>query len=185
MKIVIYGSAVFPVFFKEVIRVSQNIDWYIIVPSYHFRDEFISLLGPEKVFYTQEKLNILMSEKKVDLSALSGYHGSIYADLATDKHDLRYLDKEYQLKNGFMTYLTYKNFLLDVKPDCVLFPIIESSDAKILYSVCKELGIETALSVHARNLGVSFFSRTSTEDLPEYAFNVSMCQALPFVFLTS
>jgi len=178
MKIALYGFGAYPVFFKEAIKASKGMEWLAIAPTYHFRDEFARLLGRENVFYLQERLNSLMAGGKADMAKLSGFHGSIYRDMAIDKGDsagdegqLRKRPKEYQLRNACFTYAAYRGFLEKAKPDLVLFPIIETYDAIILYDACKELGIETAICTGARNFGGSFFSQSFTEELPGYAFS--------------
>lgn len=171
MKIAIYGFGTSPAFFKEIPKLVQGIDWYMILPTYHFREEMELLLGKDNVFYLQKELNNEMKNRKSN-DVLANYPGNIYKDMATDKSELRKRPKEYQLQNAISTYLVYKKWLSEKKPAYVVFPIIESHDAMILYKVCVELGIKPVIHTGTRNLGVSYFSDSPNEDLPPYAEKV-------------
>ncbi len=170
MKILAYNFAAFPFFFVEAVKLSTDmnktqsvlnqtkhssvlqIDWFAIIPSYHYKEMLEKSIGKEKVLYLQEHLNVEMS-KPVDMEELCGYPGSIFRDIAVDKAVMKNLDKEYQLKNAFHTYKIYKKFLQRIKPDAVFFPIIESHDAMILYKICLELGIQVMVYTYNRNFG--------------------------------
>jgi hypothetical protein len=173
MKIIAYNFAAFPLFFVEVVKFSQEIDWFAIIPSYHHREILENALGKDKVLYLQEHLNKEM-HKLVVMDELSKYPGSIYSDIGADKAVLKHKPKEYQLKNAFHTYRIYKEFIKKTDPDLVFFPIIETHDAMILYKVCQELGVKTALYVHARNLGGSFLSPDCFESLPQYILDAKL-----------
>lgn len=172
MKILIYGYGGHALFMKYAILHSKNrdINWSIILPSYHHVDDFRDLLGTEQVLYVQEKMNHVMKEKRSPLSIFKDYPDSIYKDLASDKIGLTKMDKDFQIKYVCSIYLIYKEFIDKIKPDVVFFPTIQDSEAKILYNICKEFDLETVFYTHARNFGVSFFSQTYYEDLPCYAW---------------
>jgi len=167
MKIVAYCFGAFPLFFVEAVKLSKDILWLAIIPSYHHRAILEKSLGKENVFYLQDHLNHEMS-KEVNREELINYPGAIFRDIAADKVVMKTLDKDYQFKNAFHTYRCYKQFLQKVKPDAVFFSIIETHDAMILYKICIELGIEVILYVNNRNFGGSFFSSEYFGGLPSY-----------------
>lgn len=168
MKIALYCFGTYPHFFKELVKAETGIDWLAIVPTYHFKEEMENLLGKENVFYVQEHLNQEVKRKQ-DISSLKDYAGSIFKDVVSDKSPISRMPKEYQLRNISSHYSIYKRFLAKTRPDAVFFPSIETYDQLVLHRLCMELGIEPVISVHARNLGSSFFSDSPNETLPSYA----------------
>lgn len=176
MKIVAYNFAAFPFFFVEAVKLSKNIEWFAIIPSYHYKEMVERSIGKNKVLYLQEHLNSEM-DKAVDMEELKTYPGSIYRDIAADKAVMKKLNKDYQLRNAFHTYRIYKKFIKSIKPDAVFFPVIESHDAMILYKICLELGIQAIVYTYNRNFGGSFFSPDCFESLPAYVKNVQVDKA--------
>lgn len=173
MRIVLYGSSDHPAFFSEVIKQSREfllIDWWAIIPTYHFLEEFKEMLGEERVLYLQGRLKDEMNKPTPHLSILRGYVGSVYADLVANMHSIEAYPKDYQLKHTMCIYQLFKRFLQKAKPDVLLLPLLDTHESMVLYKLCKEMGIPIIIPSHSRNLGRSFFSDSYEEDLPSYAF---------------
>ena len=171
MKVLIYGYGSHALFMKEVIRESEGtgIEWSIILPSYHFLEDFAELLDREKILYFHGEMNSAMKKEYDPTKTLATYSGHIYRDLAAEKFSLSKKEREFQIKYACASYNIHKEFIGKIKPDMVVFPSFQDSDALILFNICRELGIEPVFYVHARSFGVSFFSPTPDEDLPIYA----------------
>jgi len=177
MKIVLYGHCGFPYLYREVIlrakEMHSPIEWKIILLSWRHRALFDGVLPSESVFYVSDRINQLMKEPMPDLTCLRSYPGSLFKDIATDKNFPGMLGrkpKDYQLKNAVAYYRAYKDYLLKEKPDAVLFPVTESFDGIVLYSVARELVIPTIFATSSRNFRITFFSPTPNEELPAYVF---------------
>ena len=173
MKIVIYCSADHPVFFKELVLASKGVDWFAIVPTYHFKEEFELLLGKGRVLYVPDKMNAAMDAAVFDPEAFRSYVGSIYADIASGigSNNVTIKPKDYQVKSAYCYYSIFKDFLSRIKPDAILMPLLDIHESVILYKTCKELGVEVVMPAHARNLGRSFFTDSAHEAIPEYALS--------------
>ena len=174
MKILIYNYADYPYFLTEVIRLSKekykHIDWSAIVLSENFTKLYEKLIGKENTFYIHPELNKLMKRKNIDLDIFINYPDSIYKALHADKGEgkLRRMSREYQIRYASNIYLIYKKILSKIKPDFIFFSIIESPDGVILYNLCRECNIEPIVYVWARNFGVSFFTSSINEKLPNF-----------------
>jgi len=133
----------------------------------------MELVGDGNALYLQNQLNRKMLELGSNTEDLKDLPASLYECIQTTKHTagIRSLldrSRSYQVKLVCETYRAYKDFLQRIKPDFVLFPLIEHYDAVVLYHLCIELGIKPVIYVQARNVPVSFFSGTLWEELPGY-----------------
>jgi len=174
MKICFYGFGGYRYILLEWIKLfGKELDWSIILPTYHRKEEFYNILGKEKVCYLYENFNEYF--EKIDSydykNLLNNYEGSFYEDLMADKVTLKKKNAFYQEKHGIATYLIYKKFLEKEKPDFVFFPHMETHEARILFSICKELSIKPIVYTHARNYGVSYYSKEYWQKLPNVNIN--------------
>lgn len=184
MKILVHSCPGYNSFIKELIRYSggNGVSWSVLLYSNADRalEEYKTLVGEDRVLYLQEKLGAYMDAPAgVDLESINSFPGTIFECVSTSKVVSGHkplLDKprDYQLKLVSGTYKIYKEFLNKIKPDFVLFPLIELYDAMVLYRLCGELGIKTVICAHARNLGVSYFSDSMYETLPSYAKDIEL-----------
>lgn len=172
MRILIHGFGSYACFFYEAIKKSKDkiIDWSIILPTSHYKEQFSTLLGTNKVYYLFDyyylyKNNVLDSSYDI----LDNYNGNIFLDIECDKKTIKHKDSYKQEDNAVYTYLAYKKVLEIEKPEYIIFPHIESHEGKILFSLAKELGICPLVVTHSRMLGGSFFSKEVTEDIPKYS----------------
>jgi hypothetical protein len=169
MKICFYGFAGYRYILLEFIKLfGKELDWSIILPTYHRKEIFYDVLGKEKVCYLYENFNEYFEKiNSYDYKNLIiNYGGNFYEDLMADKVTLKKKNAFYQEKHGIATYLIYKKFLEKEKPDFLFFPQMESHEARILFSICKELSIKTIVYTHARNYGVSYYSKEYWQQLP-------------------
>ncbi len=176
MKILLYGTCSFPYFFREFLRVAaqrkSDIDWRVIVLSWRHLALYKGVIADEHLFYVHSRVNELMTDKRVDLSVLSTYEGSVFRDLFADKRlpgQLRTKSKNYQLRTAIAFYRAYKEYLIKEKPDVIFLPLIETLEGFVLYKAAVELGIKTFFHCSARNLKLSFFSLTPFEAMPPNA----------------
>jgi hypothetical protein len=180
MKILVYNYADFAYFFLEVIKFSReegvDIEWRSLVLSERFFAPYIKTIGKDNTYYIHPWLNELMRKSGVNMDVFRDYPASIYSSLHSDKGEgkLRRMSREYGLKYVFSVYSMYKEILDKERPDCVFFPIIESTDAVILFNLCIEKKIEPVIYCWGRNFGVSFFSNALNGELPPYARNLTV-----------
>jgi hypothetical protein len=178
MKIALYGSCSYPFFFKEAIALAQKkqqaIDWRPIILWWRHLPLYEGLVPKENLFYVPDEVNRLMKEPMPDLDLMKSYPGSLARDIAADKNipgQLRRYPSTHQMKSAVCYYQVYKKYLSKERPDYIFFPIIEAHEGLILYAVARELGIRTIFHTSARNLHLSFFSQTPSEDLPSYVMD--------------
>lgn len=184
MKILVHSCPGYNSFIKELIRSSggSGISWSAILYSNADRalDDYKSLVGEGNVLYLQKELNAYMaSSTGADIGSMKDFPGTIFECVSTSKvvsghKPLLHKPRRYQLKLVSGTYGIYKDFLKKIRPDFVLFPIIELYDAMVLYRLCEELGIKPIVYAHARNLGVSYLSGSMYETLPPYTDSIKL-----------
>jgi hypothetical protein len=105
--------------------------------------------------------NFLVNEEKE-------YLINLYVALSADKSHFKMHSASYQEKVSKIMYSIFEEWLNELKPDFVFFPIIESIDAMILYQLCFSLKIKTICYGHGRHINRSFFTESYTESLPYY-----------------
>ena len=165
-KVVFYSFSQTILFFKEFSKFFE--EYKFIIP----RGNYLYLLEKNEYLYLYDKFEKYL-QKNIDFNLKKD---NIYKILEGDKNEnynegYKSLDKEEQLKLVKTIYYIYKNFLLEYKPDFVIFPDVETVDGNILINICYELGIEVVYFVHMRQLGKSFFSNSLYETLPCYFGN--------------
>ncbi len=96
--------------------------------------------------------------------------------LATDKDHYKRYSAKYQEKIVNTMGIVILRWLQETSPEYLIFPIIESIDAMLVYEIALQLGIKTMCYSHARTLQVSFFSNSCNETLPIFtnALNKSL-----------
>ncbi|WP_346353522.1 hypothetical protein [Azotosporobacter soli] len=172
MKIAIHGFGSFPIFFYELIKYAKQvypeIEWAIIFPTSNYLKQFKNLLGDENVYYLHDEFKKTY-DLLLDKEVLVTYSGNIYRDIESDKKTIKGKSSIEQEKNAISTYLVYKKFLQQSRPDYLIFPHVESHEGMILNSLAKEMGVVSIFPCNARNIGESYFSHEVTEPLPHYA----------------
>lgn len=170
-KILIYAFATFAPFFREVIRLSkergENIQWGVVIPRAAFSNFFDDLVAPAGRFYLYEGFNEIF-EGGSGSPHLSRSEDNIDRILAVDKDGYRHEESAFQHRIAATMLTLYRRFLESFRPDCVIFPPLETVDGVALLALCQEMGITPAYSVHMRNLGESFFSNSLYERVPVY-----------------
>lgn len=170
-KILVYAFATFAPFFREVIRLSrergENIHWGVILPRAPFIGFFDDLVDSESQFYLYENFNEVF-EGDPGSPHLSRAEDNIDRILAVDKDGYRHEESAFQHRVAATILTLYRRFLGDFKPDCVVFPPLETVDGVALLTLCQEMSIAPLYSVHMRNLGESFFSDSLYERAPAY-----------------
>jgi len=189
MKVLSHSYGEFSYFLKEAIKISYEkklpIEWSVIFYSTteDLLKDFEDLIGKENILYLQEKLNDYMKNPVVDLNKLKDFPSSLFNCISTSKVvsgeiPLQSKNRSYQLRLIINTYIAYKEFLLQNKPDFIFFFLVEHYDAMILYHLCNELGIKPIIYDHARNLKGSFFVESIYEELPSYTYNENPSQEI-------
>lgn len=160
---------------EESLRQGLAIEWGVILytNSDLLLDDFRALVGADNVLYLQEQLNDAMSNPEFDLACLRDFPASVFECIAASKdhkgHNSLYRKRQdYQLKLFVNTHNIYKKFIGNKRPDFVFFPLLEQYDSMILYHLSLAEGIHPIVYVHSRNLGVSYFSDSMFETMPDY-----------------
>jgi hypothetical protein len=170
-KILIYAFATFAPFFREVIRLSkergENIHWGVVIPRAAFANFFDDLVEPASRFYLYEGFNAVF-DGDPGSPHLSRAEDNIDRILAVDKDGYRHEESAFQHRIAATMLTLYRRFLEIFKPDCVIFPPLETVDGVALLALCQEMDITPAYTVHMRNLGESFFSNSLYERAPAY-----------------
>jgi len=86
--------------------------------------------------------------------------------LVTDKNHYKRYSASYQEKIVNTMGVVIMKWLKETSPNYLIFPIIESIDAMLVYEIALQLGIKTMCYSHGRSLQVSFFSNSCNETLP-------------------
>ena len=169
MKICYYGFAGYRYLLLELKRISEGIEWGIVLPTHHNKKLFFNEINKSDVCYLFNNFNEVFEKINLEdkYNILKDYGGNFYEDLMSDKGPLKKKDFICQEKYGLTVYLIYKNFLKSFNADFVFFPHMETVDGRILFSTAKELGVKTIVYSHGRNFGVSFFSTEYWQKLPD------------------
>jgi hypothetical protein len=189
MKIAVFGFGTTPIFFKALIDYVANnketVLWSAILPTSHHLRLMRSVLSAGKIVCIHEELPLVMAET-FDLTPLRGYPGNIYKDIETEKITLKHRDSQRQLKTALATYKIIKRFMVDNRPDYVLYAQPpEGMDGMILAGVAAECGVKIAVPHHTRNIGRSFFSHSAQEILPQAINTLPSAEKWAQEFLTN
>ncbi|MCT7495758.1 hypothetical protein N5S93_09025 [Aliarcobacter cryaerophilus] len=174
MKIFVYAFANTALFFNEVFIESQknqdDIEWGIIYPGYSYKDSSKNIIKEKNIFYLyQEFNNYFYNKNRKNIEYSYPYDSdNIHRMIDGSKHGYKRYNRYKQEKNANIIYELYKNYLLGVMPDYIIFPDLEVVDGLILLNICKELNIEILYSVDTRLFGKSFFAKDYYETLPDY-----------------
>ena len=172
MKILAFGFGTTPIFIKALIEHLQqtagNVSWSVILPSSHHQKIMIDLLGEDAVFCL--KTCLLSQEiKKPDMSVLKDYPGNIYKDIETEKISLKHKKSKKQLQIAVNTYVLLRDYVKAQQPDFILYvQPPEGMNGLILANISTEFGIPLVVPHHTRSIGLSFFSGSPQEVLPDY-----------------
>lgn len=174
MKICVYAFAGTAHFFTRLIEESRRrddgIEWSAVLPRWHHREAFGTLLPAHKLVYLYERFDQVFESFAGSLSrfGLTGEADNELTALLKDKAGYRFLDGDEQLRRAAAILAIYREFLERERPDYMLFPDLEVVDGFLLLSLCKSLGITPIYFVGMRTLGGGFFSADCYEQLPPY-----------------
>lgn len=193
-RIAIFSFGNFGKFFRHVIDYSRNqnmdVEWSILANNYQAVTHYNGVIDPRDIKYLFENFNQVYDSMELESYAdiVKNYNpeSSIWRALVVDKVHYKQQIKEFQIRHALTVYKINKQFLMELKPEYVLFPIIESHDGFILYDLCKELNIKPIIYGHARNIGGSFFTDSHMDYLPLYTDVLPIsdnirCKAIDFV----
>lgn len=168
-RICAYAFTTAAFFFERLLRQAPAVEWSLIVPRGHHLSALDFAIAEENLFYLYADFNRRYRQENAPaVFSLPPEADNIQSCLLKDKDGYRQLEKDEQLRRAGIIYQLYKEFLLRVQPDFLLFPDVEVVDGFILLSLCAELGIRPIYHVGMRFLGGSFFSAGPYEQLPEY-----------------
>jgi hypothetical protein len=172
-RICIYAFSTSAIFYRSLMdlckAMGDDVEWSIICPQGHFRYVFKDVVPPDRLCYLYADFNEVYArcgEEEIAHALQSG-EGAIVA-LMKDKDGYRWLDGHEQLKRAAAMHEVYRAFLERVKPDFVLFPMLEVVDGFILINLCQTMGIGVLYSTLLRVVGGSYFSSDLYETLPPY-----------------
>jgi len=174
MKICVYAFANTAYFFDRLIEESRRrgepVEWSAILPRWHHRERFSSLLSPEKYVYLYEQFDAVYTSLKGQTPSfnLSPEFDNELLCLLKDKAGFRFLDGDEQLRRAATIVSIYRAFLEKERPDYMVFPDLEVVDGFLLLALCKSMGITPLYYVGMRSLGGGFFSADCYEQLPKY-----------------
>ena len=173
MKICVYAFSNTAYFFTRLIQECESnrdaIEWSAVLPRWHHRQNFSSVLPTERLLYLYEHFDAQYAGASAsDSFGIQALEDNELLCLLKDKGGYLGLASEEQLRRAVTIAKIYREFLLRVKPDFMLFPDVEVVDGFLLLSLCKTLGIKPLYYVGLRFLGGGFFSSDCCEGLPCY-----------------
>lgn len=117
-------------------------------------------------YYLYENFNEIFQD--VDLGELDRISPSINQAriLAVDKSHYKRFPMEYQLRVLNTMGAIFARWLERERPNFIVFPIIESVDAMLMYEMALIFGCKPLVHAHARNLKKAFFSHSYLETIP-------------------
>jgi len=159
------------------------IRWGAIVPRRAFLGEVAaSVPESDRLYLFQDFARVFASTPTAP--ALDGAEDNLARVMAVDKDGYRHESSAFQERSAATMLALMGAFLDRFRPDCVVFPPLETVDGVLLLSLCQARGIACAHMVHMRNMGESFFSPSLYETLPPYfgpATDADRCKAERFI----
>lgn len=170
MKIACYGFAGTSLIFKKLQNEMKEHQFYFILPSYHYLDQFSQERKDNRLLYVFGQFNDTLKNQDTNLRPF--IHDSQDQVINIDKERGYFqLSTETRQKVINTYWDIYKDFLVNNKIDLVVFPDIETVDGAILMNVCKSLGIEVAYYVANRLFGGAFWAQDQYESHSRYFEN--------------
>ena len=173
MKIFFYVFGNTSYIFNEVIKLSQqrkkNIEWGMIYPRSVYKESATDLVKRENIFYLFNDFDKVYNsiDTTIDIDD-SKWIDNIHTIIESSKFGYKKENSKRQLKVIHTLYKLYKDFLINNRPDYLVFPDIETVNGVLLLNICKELDIEVMVTVHTRQIDTSFFAQDYRESLPIY-----------------
>lgn len=177
MKIFFYAFANTSYIFNKTIKLANerkmNITWGMIYPRAVYKDMVLDCIDKENTLYLYENFEDKYNQTSIDEIQFNDndWVDNIYTILETSKFGYKKEKSNKQLKVIYILYQIYKKFLIETKPDYVVFPSIETVNGTLLVNICKELNIEVMESVHTRSMNKSYFAQDYRESKPVYYGN--------------
>jgi hypothetical protein len=91
----------------------------------------------------------------------------LFNSLMVDKNHYKKTSGQYQVRIGSVFAKVINEWLLQSKANCFFFPIIESIQCDIFYSLLVKSGRRSFVHTHLRHLNRSFWSSDKFESLPQ------------------
>lgn len=130
--------------------------------------EFVEKEFPGSVKYLYEQFNYFYDKFDVDES--NSWH---YRSLMVDKNHYKNCSGLFQEKVACVFSKIMSAWILESKSESFFFPIIESIDTDIFYTLLKMKNKKVFVHTHLRHLNRSFWSTDKFESLPEDFLNFS------------
>ncbi len=170
-RILFFAFATYALVLRALVERSRAdgvpIRWGAVVPRRAFLGE-IAAVVPEsdRLYLFQDFTGIFAAAPAPPV--LDGAEDNLARILAVDKDGYRHDSAAFQERSAATMAALLGAFLDRFRPDCVVFPPLETVDGVLLLSLCQARGIACAHMVHMRNMGESFFSPSLYETLPPY-----------------
>lgn len=173
LKICLYAFSGTALFFRAFIALCAQrgdaVEWSVIFPQGHFIHNFRGTIPPDRQCYLYREFAAFYgASDAAQIRDAFESGGGLVSALLKDKDGYRWLDKEEQLRRGAAMRACYRQFLLRIKPDLLLFPDLEAVDGFVLLNLCAELGIKVLYYTSMRFLGAAYFAPDAVESLPPY-----------------
>jgi hypothetical protein len=171
MRIAVYAFSSTALFFRALIKAcdDDDVEWSAIIPQWHFRELLAQVIPADRCCYLYERFTATYARMgAAEIAAALACGEGLITALLKDKDGYRRLDKEEQLRRGAAINETYREFLVRVRPDYVLFPDVEAVDGFVLVNLCRSLGIDILYYTSMRILQRAFFGHDPYESLPAY-----------------
>lgn len=181
MNLAIFSPGAYCVFFNELIYYSKtnqfriknkSVNWFILTNTNIYLSHLEKNIQKSNICYLFENFNKYMDDTNFTYS-IDEYHGSLYRDILTDKHIYSTKKSYYQLKNSFVVYKIWKEYLIKNSIEYIVFPDVEFVEGMILLSLCEELNIKILYYVHARTIGKAFFAKNVNEEYYKYTSSLN------------
>jgi hypothetical protein len=173
LRICIYAFSGTALFFRALIdecaKHGDQVEWSIIYPQGHFCHVTDGVIPTGRRFYLHKDfVRAFRDCCEADIQRAMESGEGLQVALLKDKSGYRRLDGEDQLRRGATIDSCYRDFLMRVKPDFILFPDLEVVDGFVLMNIAHELGLGVLYFSGVRVLGGGYFSTDSYETLPPY-----------------
>lgn len=171
VRILFFAFATYALVLRALIERSRAdgvpIRWGAVVPRRAFLGEVATIVPePDRLYLFQDFARVFARDPTPP--ALDGAEDNLARNLAVDKDGYRHEPAAFQERSAATMLVLLGEFLDRFRPDCVVFPPLETVDGVLLLSLCQARGIACAHMVHMRNMSESFFSPSLYETLPPY-----------------
>ena len=167
-KIMFYASGSFARILKYIPHFIKDYEFYAFCPNYNSQQTCLNSKSIIDHKYLFEDFNNIFKNLDFNKSIEKLFFLNLAKIHFADKSSYKKFNGNYQEHYMLCTSQIIFDYLNNVKPDYIFFPIIESTDAMIAFEIAKYLNIKTICYSHGRLINKSFFSSSYNETLPEY-----------------